>query len=540
MPKSSKKESKRKRKQKELETTGGDGDEIDKQSVPTTTNEGEDEDTSENDNNNNSSSSNGNVDDNDDGEEDGILTKTPFSSLPGLHPSLLSSIASLKWTTASRIQADSIPPALEGRDVIGLAETGSGKTGAFSIPVLNYLLEKPQRAVFAVILAPTRELAFQIHEVIVALGRGMGATSVCVVGGVDMASQAIALARNPHIVVATPGRLLDHLQNTKGFHLRQIKYLVLDEADRMLSMDFEREIHEILEVIPDHEKGRRTMLFSATMTSKVDKLQRASLVNPIRVEVSTKFQTPKKLLQSYLFIPAKYKDCYLTYLINEHAGQSVLVFGATCNNVQRLALMLRNLGFPAICLHGQMSQPKRLGALTKFKSGGRDILICTDVASRGLDIPSVDVVINFDLPGHGKDYIHRVGRTARAGRSGKAIAMVTQYDVEVYQRLEHLLGQRLPEYKLAEEEVLLLLERVNEAQRLATREVKEQLSTREGNRKSRNKKSKYNDEDGDGDGEAVMRDQMKHGFYAGGSGGRGGGFHNQRGGGAAKRKKYRR
>ena len=206
----------------------------------------------------------------------------------------------------------------------------------------------------------------------------------------------------------------------------------------MLSMDFEKEINEILEAIPDCEKGRRTMLFSATMTSKVEKLQRASLHNPVRVEVSTKFQTPKKLLQSYLFIPAKYKDCYLTYLINEHVGQSILVFGATCNNVQRLALMLRNLGFPAICLHGQMSQPKRLGALTKFKAGGRDILICTDVASRGLDIPSVDVVINFDLPGHGKDYIHRVGRTARAGRSGKAIAMVTQYDVEVYQRLEHL------------------------------------------------------------------------------------------------------
>ncbi len=268
----------------------------------------------------------------------------------------------------------------------------------------------------------------------------MGANCVCVVGGVDMASQAIALARNPHVVVATPGRLLDHLQNTKGFHLRQLKYLVMDEADRMLSMDFEKEINEILEVIPDFEKGRRTMLFSATMTSKVEKLQRASLVDPVKVEVSTKFQTPKKLLQSYLFIPAKYKDCYLTYLINEHAGQSILVFGATCNNVQRLALMLRNLGFPAICLHGHMSQPKRLGALTKFKAGGRDILICTDVASRGLDIPSVDVVINFDLPGHGKDYIHRVGRTARAGRSGKAIAMVTQYDVEVYQRLEHLVS----------------------------------------------------------------------------------------------------
>lgn len=429
MPKSSskKKESKKKRsKQSELEEVDA---EIDTPDTIVQTNEEEDAAAAENDD----------AKDDDTEDDGGIITTTTFSSL-NLQPTLLASITSLKWDFATRIQAESIPAALEGRDVIGLAETGSGKTGAFSIPILNYLLEKPQKSVFAVILAPTRELAFQIHEVMVALGRGMGANSVCVVGGVDMTSQAIALARNPHIVVATPGRLLDHLQNTKGFHLRQIKYLVMDEADRMLSMDFEKEINEILEVIPDCEKGRRTMLFSATMTSKVEKLQRASLVNPLRVEVSTKFATPKKLLQSYLFIPAKYKDCYLTYLINEHAGQSILVFGATCNNVQRLALMLRNLGFPAICLHGQMSQPKRLGALTKFKAGGRDILICTDVASRGLDIPSVDVVINFDLPGHGKDYIHRVGRTARAGRSGKAVAMVTQYDVEVYQRLEHLVS----------------------------------------------------------------------------------------------------
>ena len=335
---------------------------------------------------------------------------------------------------------------------------------------------------YALFLAPTRELAFQIHEVVQALGSGIGADCVCIVGGVDSTGQSIALARNPHIVTATPGRLVDHLTNTKGFHLRRLRYLVMDEADRMLSMDFEAELDQILDAIPASatsstgEEGRHTMLFSATMTSKVQKLQRASLVDPVRVEVSTKFQTPTTLLQSYLFIPACYKDVYLTYIINEHAGESVLVFGATCNNVQRLALMLRNLGFPAVCLHGQMAQPKRLGALTRFKSGDRSILVCTDVASRGLDLPSVDIVINYDLPGHGKDYIHRVGRTARAGRSGKALAMVTQYDVEVYQRLEALLGKKLPETRYDEETVLVLGERVSEAQRLATRELKEQLA----------------------------------------------------------------
>lgn len=462
-----------------------------------------------------------------------IMTTATFRSLNVCEPLALA-CDKLGWTTASRIQQQVLPHALAGRDIVGLAETGSGKTGAFCLPLLQELLEHPVRgAVFAVLLAPTRELAFQIHEVVEALGTSMGASSVCIVGGVDMSTQAIALARNPHVVVATPGRLVDHLQNTKGFTLKKIKYLVMDEADRMLSLDFEQELNQILEVIPDSTQGRRTMLFSATMTSKVEKLQRASLSNPVRVEVSTKFCTPKKLLQSYLLCPAKYKDCYLTYLINEHAGQSMLVFGATCNNVQRLALMLRNLGFPAICLHGQMSQPKRLGALHKFKAGGRDVLICTDVASRGLDIPSVDLVINYDLPGHGKDYIHRVGRTARAGRSGKAIAMVTQYDVEVYQRLEGLLGKKLDAYRGAEEEtVLVLLERVNEAQRLATRELKEQLSAT-GDRRGKTRSNGEDDEDGV---EALVQRELKKG-YAGGSGGKGGALPNQRNSGN-RMKKY--
>ncbi|KAI2508578.1 DEAD box helicase-like protein [Fragilaria crotonensis] len=466
--------------------------------------------------------------DDDEDEEEGIMTTATFESLGVVEPLCLAA-QKMGWKVASRIQAQVLPHALEGKDIVGLAETGSGKTGAFCIPILQELLANPVRgAVYAVILAPTRELAFQIHEVVEGLGIAMGVNSVCIVGGVDIATQSIALARNPHVVVATPGRLVDHLTHTKGFHLRKVRYLIMDEADRMLSLDFEQELNQILDVMPDSTAGRRTMLFSATMTSKVEKLQRASLHNPVRVEVSTKFQTPKKLLQSYLFIPAKYKDCYLTYLVNEHAGQSMLVFGATCNNVQRLALMLRNLGFPAVCLHGQMSQPKRLGALNKFKSGDREILICTDVAARGLDIPSVDVVINFDLPGHGKDYIHRVGRTARAGRSGKAIAMVTQYDVEVYQRLEGLLGKKLPELKLDEETVLVLLERVSEAQRLATRELKEQLAAM-GNKGGGRRKRGTEDDGGEGDEmEKLVQRELKKG-YAGGSGGRGGALPNQRG-----------
>lgn len=244
----------------------------------------------------------------------------------------------------------------------------------------------------------------------------------------------------------------------------------MDEADRILNLDFEKEVDKLLKIIP---KERRTYLYSATMTKKVQKLQRASLQNPVKVEVATKYTTVDKLQQSYLFIPNKYKDCYLVSVLNELAGNSFMVFCGTCNNVQRVTLMLRNLGLQAVPLHGQMSQSKRLGTLNKFKSKDRLILIATDVASRGLDIPHVDVVINFDIPTHSKDYIHRVGRTARAGRSGRSITFVTQYDVELYQRIEQLIGKKLPLYPTVEEEVLLLMERVTEAQRYAKMELRE-------------------------------------------------------------------
>jgi ATP-dependent RNA helicase DDX47/RRP3 len=217
---------------------------------------------------------------------------------------LCEAITALKWARPTRIQAESLPASLSGRDVIGLAETGSGKTAAFALPILQALLAEPAR-LFALVLAPTRELAFQIAEQFEALGSGIGIKTAVIVGGVDMMSQAIALARKPHVVIGTPGRVVDHLQNTKGFSLRTVRYLVLDEADRMLSLDFEEAINVILASLP--REGRRTFLFSATMTTKVAKLQRASLVDPVRVEVSEKFQTVQTLVQQYLFLPAKYK-----------------------------------------------------------------------------------------------------------------------------------------------------------------------------------------------------------------------------------------
>ncbi|KAJ1637376.1 P-loop containing nucleoside triphosphate hydrolase protein [Pavlovales sp. CCMP2436] len=339
---------------------------------------------------------------------------TTFEAL-GLAAPIVEACKALGYTRPTPIQAQAIPYALAGRDIIGLAETGSGKTAAFALPMLNRLLEKPQ-PFYALVIAPTRELAFQISEQIEALGSVIAVKCVTIVGGIDMMTQALAIAKRPHVLVGSPGRVVDHLQNTKGFSLRNLKVLVLDEADKLLAMDFEKEIDAILKAVPQE---RSTYLFSATMTSQVAKLQRASLINPVRLEVSSKYQTVSTLQASYLFVPAKHKDVYFAYLMNELAGNSVIVFTHTCATTQRLALLLRALGF----------------------AGERSILLATDVASRGLDIPSVDAVVNYDVPVNSKDYIHRVGRTARAGRSGRAVTLVSQYDVELYQRIEYMLGE---------------------------------------------------------------------------------------------------
>ena len=399
--------------------------------------------------------------------EDPSSPKT-FADL-GVIDSLCDACISLGFKTPTPIQNEAIPIALGGRDVIGLAETGSGKTAAFVLPILQALLDKPS-PMFGLILAPTRELAYQISQQFEALGSLISVRCAVIVGGMDMVPQAISLAKKPHIVVATPGRLLDHLENTKGFSLRQLKYLVMDEADRLLDLDFGPILDKILQVLP---RDRRTMLFSATMNTKLDNLTRAALQSPVRVSISSSsYQTVKNLMQRYIFIPHKHKDVYLLHLLHEFAGQTAICFTRTVNETQRLSFLLRALGRSAIPLHGQMAQSARLGALNKFRAGSRDILVATDVAARGLDIPSVDLVLNFDLPPDSKTYVHRVGRTARAGKSGVAVSVVTQYDVEVFQRIERALGRTLEEMKVAREEVMVFAERVGKAQRVAVNEMK--------------------------------------------------------------------
>lgn len=372
-------------------------------------------------------------------EEVKAPTFTSFSELK-LIPELLESIQAMKFTKPTPIQAEAIPHALEGKDIIGLAQTGSGKTAAFAIPILQALWEA-QQPYFGLVLAPTRELAYQIKETFDALGLSMGLRSVCIVGGMDMMDQARDLMRKPHILVATPGRIMDHLEHTKGFSLKNLKYLVMDEADRLLDMDFGPALDKILKVIPTN---RTTYLFSATMTNKIAKLQRASLHNPVRVAVSDKYQTADNLVQSMMLVSDGYKNTILIHLLNEHIGKSVIIFTRTCAHTQRTTLLAGILGFQAVPLHGQLTQAQRLGSLNKFKAGKANILVATDVAARGLDIPEVDLVINYDIPTDSKAYIHRVGRTARAGKSGKSVSLITQYDLELYLRIESVLGKRLP------------------------------------------------------------------------------------------------
>jgi ATP-dependent RNA helicase DDX47/RRP3 len=377
----------------------------------------------------------------------------------------------------TKIQKECLQYALQGRDLIGLAETGSGKTAAFGIPIIQKLLTEEPIPFYACILAPTRELCLQINQHLLSIGAGIGLKTSTLVGGLDMVSQAISLSKNPHIVIGTPGRVVDHLTNTKGFHLKNLKFLIFDEADRLLDLDFEKQINQLLSVIP---KKRSTFLFSATMTSKVHKLQKASLHDPVKVEINTKYTTVSGLVQNYIFIPAKYKETYLAYILTQFAGNSIIIFVEKClTSIQyikfnfSISLLLRQIGFKAIAINGKMTQSNRIGALNKFKSGERNILVATDVASRGIDIPNVDLVVNYDIPQQTKDYIHRVGRTARAGKSGKSITFVSQYDVEGFQKIEHLIEKELEKYEVEENQALQLHERVLEGSRFATQQLKE-------------------------------------------------------------------
>ncbi|MEQ1879721.1 MAG: DEAD/DEAH box helicase [Burkholderiales bacterium] len=365
----------------------------------------------------------------------------------GLDPELLRAIADQGYTEPTPVQAKAIPPILAGQDVMAAAQTGTGKTASFTLPLLQRLKEHANTSVSparhpvrALILTPTRELAAQVQESVKTYGKHVALRSAVVYGGVHIDPQIKELRAGVEILVATPGRLLDHLQQ-KTVNLSQVQFLVLDEADRMLDMGFLPDIKRIMAVLPAQ---RQSVMFSATYSDDIRGLARQLLKNPINVEVARRNSAVETVTHLVYNVEASAKRDLLTHLIRSRDMRQVLVFCNTKIGANRLAYTLAKDGVAAAAIHSDRSQVERMLALADFKEGGTRVLVATDVAARGLDIEQLPFVINFDLPGSPEDYVHRIGRTGRAGQTGEAIALVAADEREKLAAIEKLLNIKLP------------------------------------------------------------------------------------------------
>lgn len=372
-------------------------------------------------------------------EDDHKVKSTPADSFQqfSLSRPLLRALTALAFTTPTPIQTRTIPVALQGLDVVGSAQTGSGKTAAFLLPILERLLYRPRKipTTRVAILMPTRELAVQCHNVATALARFTDITFAQVVGGFSLREQETILKKRPDVVIATPGRFIDHMRNSPSFTVDTLEILVLDEADRMLEQGFTDELDEILRTIP---RSRQTMLFSATMTSSVDKLVRLGMNKPVRLSVDNNLSTVQGLTQEFLRLrPGKdtpeYRLATLCTLLTtapEYTERTIIFFRQK-KEAHRIRILLGLLGLKAAELHGSMTQDQRIESVNAFRDGKKTLLLATDVASRGLDIKNVQCVINFEAPRTHEIYLHRVGRTARAGKSGKSCTIAAEPDRKV-------------------------------------------------------------------------------------------------------------
>ncbi|KAH7879742.1 DEAD-domain-containing protein [Lentinula edodes] len=409
--------------------------------------------------------------------------------------------------TPTEIQAACIPPLLAGVDCIGNAKTGSGKTLAFALPIIQKLSIDPF-GIFALVLTPTRELAFQISEQFVILGNSMNVRTAVIVGGMDMMSQALELGNRPHIVIATPGRLVDHLKSGSGeWTLSRVKFLVLDEADRLLSSSFVPELSYLFNALP---KDRQTCLFTATLTTSIENVAntapRPGKQKPFIHRMTQKIDTVATLKQSYILVPSHVRESYLFHFLcnppestlhlrrapsgptgtkkqnKSKRSQSVedeapeqppptIIFCARPRTAAYLTLLLKTLSIRSTALHSRLTQRERLSSLSLFRSSIVPVLISTDVGARGLDIEDVAIVINWDLPEEPEEYIHRVGRTARAGKGGIAVSFVTERDEDRVLKIEDRIGVKLEELILSESKILEKLNAVSTAKRLANMEL---------------------------------------------------------------------
>ena len=354
----------------------------------------------------------------------------------GIAPALMEILQRLHFKTPTPIQAQAIPIAVEGKDLVGIAQTGTGKTLAFGLPMLQRLAQTKGQGL---VVLPTRELALQVEEVLRKIGHSLGLRTAVLIGGLSLAPQVAALRKNPHVIIATPGRLIDHL-NQKNVRLDRVNIVVLDEADRMLDMGFMPQIQRILAALP---KVRQTMLFSATMPAEIMRVAASYMKLPIRVEIAPTGTTVERVTQELFIVPRENKIGLLGKLLEKHAG-STLIFTRTKHGAKRVVRQIRAMGANAAEIHSNRSLAQRREALDGFKSGKYRVLVATDIASRGIDVIGIELVLNFDLPSTSEDYVHRIGRTARAGAGGHAISFAMPEERSEGRAIERLIQKPLP------------------------------------------------------------------------------------------------
>jgi len=359
----------------------------------------------------------------------------------GIAPRILDILAELKYSIPTPIQIQSIPTSLEGKDLVGIAQTGTGKTLAFGIPMLQLLAANKG---MGLVVLPTRELALQVDEHLRLIGRKLGLRTAVLIGGEAMGRQLNALRNRPHIIIATPGRLADHAKRG-SVSLKEVKILILDEADMMLDMGFLPQIKEILKLVP---KQRQTMLFSATMPTQIMKIATEYMALPIRIEVAPSGTAAENVEQEIFVIDRDSKFGQLTKILTETKG-SVLIFARTKHGVKNLCQKINQAGFRAAEIHSNRSLGQRREALNGFKLGQYRVLVATDIAARGIDVKGIELVVNYDLPENSEDYVHRIGRTGRAGLSGKAISFALPHQSRDVKDIERLINKTLNITKIA-------------------------------------------------------------------------------------------
>ncbi|MBL7158446.1 MAG: DEAD/DEAH box helicase [Candidatus Omnitrophica bacterium] len=360
---------------------------------------------------------------------------TSFDGL-GIAPRILEVLDKLRFTVPTPIQHKAIPIGVEGKDIIGIAQTGTGKTLAFAIPIIQGLAQKKGRAL---ILTPTRELALQVNEVFDKIAPLFGIRTAVIIGGASMGNQLRALRRNPRVIIATPGRLADHMSQ-RTVMLADVSVLVLDEADRMLDMGFLPQIEHILRSVP---KNRQTMLFSATIPGPVVKIATTHMKFPVHVEIAPSGTTAERIIQELFIVKKDAKKQLLGKLLKQYHGP-VLLFSRTKRGARQITQLIRHMGHGAAEIHSDRSQSQRKEALDGFKSGKYRILVATDIAARGIDVVGIELVINYNLPEDPENYVHRIGRTGRAGHEGRAISFATPEQGGDVRNIEKLIKSALP------------------------------------------------------------------------------------------------